>query len=124
MELSYELQSAPQAPGIARRGLQRELAGTLEAETVARLGLIVSELVTNSVVHGPGRPIVLRLEVQADGAVRGEVEDQGRNGVVKIRRETMEDEIGGKGLAIVDALADRWGVHERSTHVWFELSPE
>jgi hypothetical protein len=29
--------------------------------------------------------------------------------------------VGGWGLSIVDALASRWGVHEGTTHVWFEL---
>lgn len=123
MQMKYELEATPQAPGIARRGLERELGAVLEAETMARLGLVVSELVTNSVVHGPGKPIVLRLDVDEDGAVRGDVEDQGENGVIEIRREMMDDGIGGKGLAIVDALTHRWGVHEGSTHVWFELTP-
>ena len=30
---------------------------------------------------------------------------------------------GGWGLHLVDQVAQRWGVHEGSTHVWFELGP-
>jgi hypothetical protein len=32
-------------------------------------------------------------------------------------------QVGGNGLRIVDAEATRWGVHEGTTHVWFELEP-
>jgi hypothetical protein len=37
-----------------------------------------------------------------------------------VRRSGIE-EIGGRGLEIVAALADRWGIHEGSSHVWFEM---
>ena len=30
-------------------------------------------------------------------------------------------EVGGWGLHLVQTLSDRWGVHEGSTHVWFEI---
>ena len=31
------------------------------------------------------------------------------------------DELHGRGLAIVDSESSRWGIHEGTTHVWFEL---
>jgi hypothetical protein len=33
------------------------------------------------------------------------------------------EDVGGRGLRIVGSLAERWGVHEGTSHVWFELSP-
>jgi anti-sigma regulatory factor (Ser/Thr protein kinase) len=121
MQLTYELDPSPQAPGEARRALERELSDALDPELLVSLTLVVSELITNSVVHGPGKPVRLELRVDPDGSVRGEVEDQGESGVIEIRRETEGAGIGGRGLTIVDALSDRWGVYEGSTHVWFEL---
>lgn len=88
--------------------------------TLADVELVVSELVTNAVRHGPGAVITLRLVTEADGAVSGEVVDQG-DGVVAIRgHETGETE-GGMGLPIVDCLTDAWGVYPGSTHVWFRF---
>jgi anti-sigma regulatory factor (Ser/Thr protein kinase) len=83
--------------------------------------LIASELVTNSVRHGPGEPIALAITVNDDGLVRGEVEDRGE-GEVKIREPTRDGAGGGFGLRIVEALADRWGVYEDRTKVWFQMS--
>jgi anti-sigma regulatory factor (Ser/Thr protein kinase) len=82
---------------------------------------VVTELVTNSLCHGPGKPIQVRIEIAGDGVVRGEVEDQG-DGRVAIRKNTDGGAGGGLGLRIVDRFTDRWGVYEGSTHVWFEIS--
>lgn len=122
LEFRYELESTPQAPSAARRAIDRELRDEVDGETLDSLMLVVSELVTNSVSHGPGKPISLEVEVDREGAIRGEVEDQGE-GVVEIRREANHAGFNGRGLRIVDALTDSWGVYEGSTHVWFELAP-
>jgi signal transduction histidine kinase len=81
--------------------------------------VVVSELVTNAVRHGPGGNVTVRL--QRDGkTIRGEVEDEGREIVVgPIEPATPR---GGFGLRVVNALSDKWGVSKGSTHVWFELS--
>jgi anti-sigma regulatory factor (Ser/Thr protein kinase) len=118
-QLCYELEPGPTAPAAARHAVSRDLAEVADTEALSSLKLVVSELVTNSVVHGPGKPIRLSLEVDEDGRVRGEVEDEG-DGVIEIREAA--DGPGGRGLRIVEALTSRWGVYEGSTHVWFELS--
>lgn len=81
--------------------------------------LCVSELATNAVLHGvpPGREFALVLT--GDGAsVRVDVRDSG-DGVPKVREGGLE-ECGGRGLRLVQALADDFGVttHKPGKAVW------
>jgi anti-sigma regulatory factor (Ser/Thr protein kinase) len=64
----------------------------------------------------------LELQIEATGPrkVRVEVVDQG-DGFVPLARDRPTNEPGGWGLHLVEALADRGGVYEGSTHVWFEI---
>ncbi|MEV6958919.1 ATP-binding protein [Streptomyces sp. NPDC051207] len=82
--------------------------------------LCVSELTTNALVHGvpPGRRFLLRMRHDGHG-VRVEVHDSG-DGVPRIADRADE---GGRGLLLVAALADRWGVGARSPGkvVWAEF---
>jgi anti-sigma regulatory factor (Ser/Thr protein kinase) len=83
--------------------------------------LCVSELSTNALVHGvpPGRGF--RLYLRYDGAVlRVEVHDPGP-GIPQVVH-TADDE-GGRGLLLVAAVADEWGVGERRPGkvVWCEF---
>ncbi len=90
----------------------------------AALPLVGSGLVACNLKFGPKRPISLRLRVDGEGVVSGEVIDQGdgeRNKVVMIPEPSLD---GGWGLYLLDRVATRWGVHEGSTHVWFEVGPQ
>ncbi len=49
-----------------------------------------------------------------------EVVDEGSGFERGLRRSDFE-QIGGWGLDIVEEVSSRWGVHEGTTHVWFEL---
>ncbi len=49
-----------------------------------------------------------------------ELVDEG-SGFERVLRRKDFAQIGGWGLDIVDDVASRWGVHEGTTHVWFEL---
>ncbi|MET0740502.1 MAG: ATP-binding protein [Candidatus Nanopelagicales bacterium] len=84
--------------------------------------LLTSEIVTNALRHGRAP---FRLTVEAvDGTLRVEVRDAGGNGRPTVRGATPED-LGGRGLALVDTLADAWGWQPdgtRGTVVWFELT--
>ncbi|MDX6437830.1 MAG: serine/threonine-protein kinase RsbW [Gaiellaceae bacterium] len=98
---------------------------TLESYPDARFAvrLLVSELFTNAVKYGrPGDARVrLSLEI-GDTHVRGEVGDHGR-GFTEVHVPMPDAEAeSGRGLAFLDAIADRWGViHDGEICVWFEL---
>ena len=115
----HRLAPRPESVGEARRHARYVLEPHADADVVERLELVVSELVTNAVRHGPGELITLRLMSAPDGTITGEVADQG-DGVVAIR-EHDATAAGGMGLPIVDALTSAWGVYPGSTHVWFRF---
>jgi len=116
--------------GAARRFLSETLAiwGAPQYEETAQL--LISELVTNAVLHartditvrlelgpanglqGPSGPTRLRLEV-SDASARQPV----------TRHYSLEATTG-RGLALIDALAGRWGVDrlDQGKTVWAELS--
>ncbi|WP_420035701.1 ATP-binding protein [Streptomyces sp. cg28] len=85
--------------------------------------LCVSELATNALLHGvpPGRGFRLHIEMPAPGVVRIEVHDSG-DGTVRPGCPDPAAERG-RGLYLVAALADRWGVGERDPGkaVWCEF---
>lgn len=122
MKLDVRLDPDPEAPGLARRALER-LAGKVRPDIMDNLNLLVSELVTNSVRHAglsPGDRIEVRVELTA-AAVRVEVADAGPGFDPEIHSPTIYQD-SGWGLYLVGQVSDRWGVESgRPTCVWFEL---
>ena len=121
-EETFELSLDPVlgAASQARRATRGWLAeSTMPRVLLDDLQLVISELVTNAVVHAGTR---LRLVIHFDGRrVVTEVFD------ADARLPTpaaSPDDVGGRGLMLVDRLSDRWG-SESFTHgkrVWAELS--
>jgi anti-sigma regulatory factor (Ser/Thr protein kinase) len=122
MQFSFQFPPAEDAPAQARAALE-VFDQILSPEVLEDLQLIVSELITNSVKFGPKRSITLTLEIRGDGRVRGEVIDEGDGERAKIQMTPEPSLDGGWGLHLVDQVATTWGVHEGSTHVWFETGP-
>jgi anti-sigma regulatory factor (Ser/Thr protein kinase) len=121
---SVEVPGGPHAPSQARRALHEQLSGRVPESLLDDAGLLVSELVTNSVRHGRAdahAKVGLRLGVDAE-RVRVEVSDAGP-GFDPSEVESGPDDPGGYGLFLVTQLADAWGVvpDEAPTQVWFEL---
>ena len=118
MQAEAELPRGRDAPSFARRALERWYGGHLDAEELSDAKLLASELVSNAVIHGNGQ-IRLRANSDEDHLVI-EVLDEG-SGFEHTARRAPFDEVRGRGLAIVDAVSSRWGIHEGTTHVWAEI---
>ncbi len=89
--------------------------------------LCVSELATNALLHGvpPGRGFLVRLRLDpAAGVLRVEVHDSGHGEVCPADPEALGVAESGRGLLLVTALADEWGVGERNPGkvVWCEFA--
>ena len=78
----------------------------------------MSELTTNALLHGAGQ-ITLRARLDEDRLLV-ELVDEG-SGFERDLRQHDFSRVGGWGLELVECAASRWGVHEGTTHVWFEL---
>ncbi|MDX3524436.1 ATP-binding protein [Streptomyces scabiei] len=85
--------------------------------------LCVSELVSNVITHvGPGTPVTLAVSMSGT-CLRIEVHDPDTRALPTLVAAAPDSE-GGRGMALVDALADRWGVqlrHDRKV-TWCELA--
>jgi anti-sigma regulatory factor (Ser/Thr protein kinase) len=121
--LELYLPAIDRAVAQARAAVDR--LETLESYPDARFAvrLLISELFTNAVKYGRPRDARVRVSIEIDDThVRGEVADHGRGfpeGVVPMPDQDAES---GRGLAFLDAIADRWGViHDGENCVWFEI---
>jgi anti-sigma regulatory factor (Ser/Thr protein kinase) len=102
-----QLAPVPSSVRIGRRFAARALTDwEVPPEQIEDAVLIVSELVTNAIVHG-SPPVRLRLRRTA-AAVTIEVEDGG--GERPRRRWAGTEAHGGRGLAIVATLSGAWAV--------------
>lgn len=122
--VSLELPASANSAARARAAVREAAASTaVAADDCWRAEMIVTELVTNAVRHGPGGPVELAIEAGGRG-LRGEVRDPGA-GITRdrlMRRRATEE--GGRGLFLVDALSDSWGLADDRSRVWFEVSAQ
>lgn len=127
LQVQLEVGPDPAEVGRARRWARSRLAGSgiEDDEPVAEtLILLISELVTNAVVH-TGCPAVLRmlfgLGVAEAGTVRVEVADT--SACPPRPRHAEGDDTNGRGLELVDGLADRWGWQPEGAgkRIWCEV---
>lgn len=108
------------SPAAARRLVGEKLGDWYDGDAVDAVLLCVSELVTNAVVHARSMPVV-SVEVRP-ATVRVEVRDTSPE-PPKAEAGPVEG-TSGRGLAIVEAVADRWGTRHHSDGgktVWFEV---
>ena len=117
-----ELDGDADAPARGRHAVTAVLAGWGCAESAQQdLLLVVSELVTNAVVHG-AEPIVVTV-VRAAERVRVEVTDGAADASPHNNRAAPDAETG-RGLSVVTRLAVAWGWRAtpgRGKTVWAEL---
>jgi anti-sigma regulatory factor (Ser/Thr protein kinase) len=116
------LRPEPASVRDARRFVCDRLSAIGFADAVFVGELLVSELVTNAVLHARTD---IRVEVDQRGdVVRIGVSDRSLRGV-RPRAHSIESGTG-RGLLLVDRMAQRWGVdlHDDGKVVWFELPRE
>ena len=124
--LRLELAAGDEAPSVARAAVTGFCqAREIPADAVATLRLLVSEVVTNAVVHaGAKAGAAIELSVRVDaGVVRVEVTAQGSGFTPRPRDPAQVG--GGFGLHLLEQESKRWGVFQRDgTMVWLEVSAE
>ncbi|MFJ3900288.1 ATP-binding protein [Streptomyces sp. NPDC090025] len=122
LQVQLEVGPDPAEVGRARRWARSRLVGCGigDDEPLAEtLVLLISELVTNAVVH-TGCPAVLRMLFGGAG-VRVEVAD--RSDRPPAPRHAAGEDTNGRGLELVDGLADRWGWQREGSgkSIWCEV---
>lgn len=127
LQVQLEIGPDPAEVGRARRWARSRLLGSGlgDDEPLSEtLILLISELVTNAVVH-TGCPAVLRMlfgQGPAEaGTVRVEVADA--SACPPRPRHADGDDTNGRGLELVDGLADRWGwtAEGSGKSIWCEV---
>ena len=116
--VAFDLPAVPSSATRARQ-LAREVVASYPPEVSDTVALLVTELVTNAVLHARTdvsvhidvAPPLVRLSV-ADGSSR-----------LPAIREYSTDDVTGRGLAMVAALASQWGVEATADgkSVWCEI---
>jgi anti-sigma regulatory factor (Ser/Thr protein kinase) len=103
----------------AARSLVRDALAQLEAHRTEDAILLVSEVVTNAVRH-TRHMLLLRVDLQ-DHVLRVEVTDDHPD--LPVLSVPEDDAISGRGLRIVNDLANHWGVAPapNGKTVWFEI---
>ncbi|MFJ9913461.1 ATP-binding protein [Actinacidiphila glaucinigra] len=116
VRLSSRPESAATARRLARSVLR--LWGLPQFDDVVEL--LVSELVGNAVRHTGARTFGLRM-LRRRGWIRVEVRDPSR--ALPCLMPVREMDVSGRGLFLIDKLADRWGVDllPRGKTTWFEM---
>ncbi|MFG2884792.1 ATP-binding protein [Streptomyces sp. NPDC048297] len=102
-------------------------AWKVPGDTCCDAVLLVSELTTNAVLHTDSGHVLCGLTLTSDERrLRIELHDDGRTPVRSPQHRAGPDEEGGRGLYLVQQLADRWGsacsTRARGKVVWAELS--
>ena len=120
-DLRIELPVTAESPGRSRHAARDwcDSSGLSQADCDTVI-LLVSELVTNSVMHSRSADTPIELDASlVDGTVHVVVSDGGRGFTPRAKEPSSA---GGYGLLLLAAQATRWGTggHSR-TRVWFEV---
>jgi DNA-binding NarL/FixJ family response regulator len=112
-----EARSASDARRFARETLARWACPEAASEAVV---LLVSELVTNAIIHAK-TTVDVQLSLLS-GHLRVEVVDRAPEYIR--RRAAADEDQSGRGMALIDTLTTGWGIDERpdGKAVWFEVS--
>ncbi|MFF0779663.1 ATP-binding protein [Streptomyces sp. NPDC003720] len=117
-EFAMAFTSTPRGARLARRFVSHCLDAwghPYDSEVNEALTLITAELSANAVRHGrvPGRDFHVRLTTEVGGELRLEVSDTRAERRPVVTAAGDLDAESGRGLLLVTALADDWGVTDR-----------
>lgn len=110
----------PSSVGEARRLVRRELGRAGRPDLVECAELVVTEVVTNALVHA-GTPIDVAVRIDGDTLVVEVADGSAQQPVVRHHGALAGT---GRGLRLLQGMVDRWGSrpHDDGKTVWFELS--
>jgi anti-sigma regulatory factor (Ser/Thr protein kinase) len=122
VRLRHWFPGTTEAVGEARDWVNEIAVSTGHAPLASTVELLVSELATNAVRYAQGKRFSVEFDV--DGLLLIAVCDSSPEAPTPRRAASSEE--GGRGLAIVAALSDRWGaeVHHEGKCVWFQLEEQ
>jgi anti-sigma regulatory factor (Ser/Thr protein kinase) len=123
--IEVRLPPHPSSVSVARRHVRELLDGAGRGDLTEATVLLVSEVVTNAILHSASGDQGGSLEVRYaldDHEVYVEVLDAGGAAAPSRHAEHLEG-VSGRGLGLVEALASAWGVHDHQDGraVWFRL---
>ncbi|MFE7624501.1 ATP-binding protein [Streptomyces sp. NPDC057509] len=106
-------EARPESVGQAREFASETLAEWGLSERTDDIRLCLSELATNALLHGTvsDHGFLVRLDAE-EGVVRLEVHDSRRRRPEP--RQAADTDLSGRGLILVAAHADEWGVQDRT----------
>lgn len=115
-----ELEAVPSSAGVAR-SFVREAFAELNQDSEDVALLLTSELVTNAILHAR-TPLQVGVLID-DGNALVCVADRLYEGAVLAPLGPSGERSGGRGLALVDALAAAWGTtrYTGGKTVWFQI---
>jgi anti-sigma regulatory factor (Ser/Thr protein kinase) len=112
----------PEALVSARHMIGAAVRAWGARERSDEIELVADELIVNALMHTDG-PAIVTLRVLSGPVRRLRVEVEDRSSALPRRREAGEAGVSGRGLMLVDRLADVWGVEARGSGkcVWCEF---
>jgi serine phosphatase RsbU (regulator of sigma subunit)/anti-sigma regulatory factor (Ser/Thr protein kinase) len=115
-------QNDPEALSSARHMIRAAVRAWGAKDRADEVELAAGELITNALMHTDGGAIVtVRVLAGPERRLRVDVED--RSSALPRPRDAGESGVSGRGLLLVDRLADAWGVESRGSGkcVWCEF---
>ncbi|MFB7913590.1 SpoIIE family protein phosphatase [Streptomyces sp. NPDC056061] len=116
-------QAEPEQISVARQQLRELLRDWADPEQVDAAVLMTSEMATNVLVHTDGDALLVAKATGEHGERRLRVEVADGSDELPHRRRPGEMASSGRGLVLMEMLADAWGVDPRGAgkSIWFEL---
>jgi len=120
VDRTLRLEPVPTSAAVARHAVADAVTATGRADLADTAGLLVTELVTNAIVHA--RTAILVTVAATSEGVRVEVTDASPH--LPVQRGYGTSATTGRGVRVVEMLAERFGTEAITGNgktVWFEL---